>query len=481
MKIKTLLKVVGILVACYVVYVLTAMLIPFAHQKSVSETRRTFNRDNYYSSSVSVDQVSIVEDSNDALEERIRMIQGAKKQIVFSTFDMRQGHSTEDVISALIHAAERGVKIKVMVDGMMGMVHMKGDLFYAMSAQPNIQVKVYNTPNLLMPWTINGRLHDKYLIADHTVMVLGGRNTYDYFLGDYIDEHESYDRDLLVFNSAYEKKTNTDSVIFQVENYFDSIWNSPYSQLWQDDEALLQDEDIANQVTSLRAHYDTLKKANPNWFVGYGSYDKRTEKANKVTLISGETGIYSKEPLVWYQLMKLMADARESVQIHTPYAVMGGDMYDGIRRVAQTVPETSMMINAVETGDNFVASSDYIFNKRKLTETGVKLLEFVGDKSYHGKSIVVDHRLAIVGSYNMDLRSTYMDTELMLAVDCPSIAKQLEDNMRVFENQAKQVIISEEDEVAYANDDLIIDEMPWYKKVAMRITGFFLQPIRYVV
>ena len=35
--------------------------------------------------------------------------------------------------------------------------------------------------------------------------------------------------------------------------------------------------------------------------------------------------------------------------------------------------------------------------------------------------VLIDDRLSIVGSYNLDMRSTYQDTELMLAVDCPKL------------------------------------------------------------
>ena len=37
------------------------------------------------------------------------------------------------------------------------------------------------------------------------------------------------------------------------------------------------------------------------------------------------------------------------------------------------------------------------------------------------KAVLIDDRMSIVGSYNMDMRSTYQDTELMLAVDCPEL------------------------------------------------------------
>lgn len=41
----------------------------------------------------------------------------------------------------------------------------------------------------------------------------------------------------------------------------------------------------------------------------------------------------------------------------------------------------------------------------------------MGDHSCHAKAVLIDDRMSIVGSYNLDMRSTYQDTELMLAVD----------------------------------------------------------------
>ena len=140
-----------------------------------------------------------------------------------------------------------------------------------------------------------------------------------------------------------------------------------------------------------------------------------------------------------------------------------------------------MMINSVETGDNFVASSDYLYHKDDVAETGVLLREFVGDMSYHGKSMLIDDDLAIVGSFNLDMRSTYMDTELMLVINSKEIAADLKTNMDTYEMQAKQVIRTEDNEVTYKKDDLILEQMPVPKKIAMRIVGFLLQPFRYVI
>lgn len=55
------------------------------------------------------------------------------------------------------------------------------DIFAAVGSEPNVEIRFYNTPNLLKPWTINGCLHDKYIVADHKYLLMGGRNMFDYF------------------------------------------------------------------------------------------------------------------------------------------------------------------------------------------------------------------------------------------------------------------------------------------------------------
>ena len=53
--------------------------------------------------------------------------------------------------------------------------------------------------------------------------------------------------------------------------------------------------------------------------------------------------------------------------------------------------------------------------------------------SYHGKSITIGDELAIVGSFNMDMRSAYLDTELMLVVDSKEVTSQLKGYMEAYE------------------------------------------------
>ena len=92
--------------------------------------------------------------------------------------------------------------------------------------------------------------------------------------------------------------------------------------------------------------------------------------------------------------------------IHTPYVVTNDYMNETLTEIADTVPDVKMVINSVENGDNFVASSDYQYHKKDVVATGIRLYEYDGGISTHGKSLVIDNDLCAVGSYNFDLRST---------------------------------------------------------------------------
>ena len=152
-------------------------------------------------------------------------------------------------------------------------------------------------------------------------------------------------------------------------------------------------------------------------------------------------------------------------------------MYERLREVSGAV-DVEMLINSVENGDNFVASSDYLRHKDELVDTGVQIYEYDGGTSYHGKSVVIDDELSIIGSYNMDLRSTYVDTELMLAVQSKALTAQLLEKMDGYKADSRKVI----DENTYETPDHVqVADVPWMKRAAWAVVGFLLQPFRILV
>ena len=163
--------------------------------------------------------------------------------------------------------------------------------------------------------------------------------------------------------------------------------------------------------------------------------------------------------------------------IHTPYAVFSDDMYDGITEVKKQVKDTTMILNSIASGDNVCASADYQKNRGKILDTGISLYEYMGKHSTHGKSIVIDDDIAVVGSYNFDCRSTYVDTETMLVVQGKEITKQLEEDF----SRLKSGSLKVNKDGSYQNDKNVAERTMDSKKQSMiKILSYIIQAFRYL-
>lgn len=98
---------------------------------------------------------------------------------------MRADENGTKLLAALNHAASKGIKIQLLIDGIYQQLFLaKSRDFQALASWENVEVRVYNpvTPAHLLK--VNYRMHDKYLIIDEKMYLLGGRNSNDIFLGD---------------------------------------------------------------------------------------------------------------------------------------------------------------------------------------------------------------------------------------------------------------------------------------------------------
>ena len=98
---------------------------------------------------------------------------------------MRADENGTKLLAALNHAASKGIKIQLLIDGIYQQLFLaKSRDFQALASWENVEVGVYNpvTPAHLLK--VNYRMHDKYLIIDEKMYLLGGRNSNDIFLGD---------------------------------------------------------------------------------------------------------------------------------------------------------------------------------------------------------------------------------------------------------------------------------------------------------
>lgn len=436
MKLRKILKIVLVAFLTLLLYMLVGVLISYGHHPKISEeTKQKTRVERFHEPAESPERAAVIEDNGDALLQRIRLIKNAKEEIILSTFAFHADNSGKIVMGALMDAADRGIKVKVLSDGFESWLAMEGNpYFYALSSYKNTEVKLYNRANPLMPWRIMGRMHDKYLIADEEAYILGGRNTYDYFLGDF-PGHKNIDRDVLV----YCENPQEENSVKALQDYFLSVWNLDVSRYFHKDSALQKKESVQKALSDIKSCYEAYVQEHEKE-ISDSNYGKDTLETQKISLVSNPIHTGAKEPTLWYEIGELMKQADTRVDIHTPYIICSDYMYETWKEIAGAVPDFTVMTNSVTNNGNAFGAADLKYRKDEILETGIDLWEYEGGTSYHGKSILVDDDISVIGSFNMDMRSAYLDTELMLVIKSKEVNKQLEAEMSAYEESARQAL-----------------------------------------
>lgn len=465
MKIRIIRRAVLAVLILLVVYLGAGAVLPFVHQPSVSpKTEQEFDQNQFFGQRASGERACVISDNGEALAERIRLISQARDRIILSTFEFDSDESGKDMLAALLAAAQRGVEIRILADGAASILQMdRNPYFYALSREPNAQIRIYNPICIWKPWTTMGRMHDKYVIVDHMAYILGGRNTYDYFLGDG-PGYKNYDWDILVWG-----KENSAS-LDQLEKYFQGVWSLPVCRDFGESSLFTGKEEIDQAQKELESRYENLQKEHEEWFAEK-DYKKMTVPVNRVSLLSNPTSIWSKEPVVFYQMTELMKTAEKEVVFHTPYIICNEWMLARLEEVCKQVPRVRMMTNSVANNGNPFGAMDYEKEKGKILETGVEILEYDGGVSYHGKCFTIDDRLSGIGSFNWDMRSAYLDTELMLVVDSKKLNKDLRKRMEAYEKKALTVTDTEHFQVTEGMQPRKVSSKKALKLKALRFFG----------
>ena len=150
-------------------------------------------------------------------------------------------------------------------------------------------------------------------------------------------------------------------------------------------------------------------------------------------------------------------------------------MYADLTALCKKTDLVEIITNDVASGANPWGCTDYLNQKKKIWATGVRVYEYLGEHSSHSKAVLIDDRMSIVGSYNMDMRSTYQDTELMLAVDSPELNAVIRKEAEVNKTYSRYMT----PEGTYINgENYVPREMSAGKKIFYGVLRVLIMPFR---
>ncbi|MDL2317829.1 phospholipase D family protein [Eubacteriales bacterium OttesenSCG-928-A19] len=419
-----------------ITYMLFALLgstlpwIPQAREATGEGTPLTLSPSSVAGGEDGPDRVLLIEKPQDALAVRMQMIRSANETLDMAYYAIGADECGQAFLGEVLDAADRGVQVRILIDGKINGTGKTKRLMRALTTHPNIECRKYNPINVFRPWKWHAVLHDKFILADGQRLLLGGRNVSDrFFAPEGYAEEITQDRDVFVVNMDQPEK----SVCRQLETYMDRLWTA------EDTRPQKPLKGGEAEFQALRDAAVAFARRNPSMYVRkMEDYQRDALPARSVSLITNPIHTGKKQPVVAQGMRALAMQASSSVIIQTPYATVSDPLLETMRAIDENA-DTTLLTNSLASSPNYIAFSNYYSRRTRLLDAGLDIYELQSKDSIHGKSMIVDDRLSAVGSFNMDDRSFRIDTESMLVIDSVPFAESLHGAMSEYLGSSLQV------------------------------------------
>ncbi|HZK44113.1 MAG TPA: phospholipase D family protein [Syntrophomonadaceae bacterium] len=454
----------------YLIYIFIFAIVIFAIQvPREKENIEEFSNDNFGLEKTKQDRVALIESGENAVLVRLNLIENAQKSLDISYHSLIEGKSTEILLGSILDAADRGVGVRVLSDGVFhGFTGNLKEALYGLGSHPNIKMRLYEPLKLLLPWNWNNRLHDKIIIADEKLALIGGRNIGDkYFREDVMQDRFVKDRDVIIYKD--ESLEDPASVIEDMENYYNRIWNHRYTK--PAIKKLTSKQKTKGEVfnDNLRHRYMEIKaehlqdNTETDWY-------KKTMATESVKFVYNPIGRVNQDPWCLRQLLFLSSRAEESIFIQSPYIIPSRNMKAKFGQYDLDLEKITMLTNSVSSSPNPMGIAGYFNNKKDIIDNGVKLYEYQGPDSIHSKTYIFDDTISVIGSFNLDARSSYINSESMVVISSKEFTRNLKEEIQVELNNS---LIVDKDYSYIENEDVEEGHVSTPKKIMI----FFLSKL----
>lgn len=351
------------------------------------------------------DVFRILDDPVDAAQARVDLIQQARKEIDALYFLARNDRVTLTALALLRDARRRDVSsVRLIVDA--NFQHIPKTILAHLRSE-GVQVRVYHPLTLRHPTWIYRRMHEKVVVVDGERYVTGGRNLAEAYFG--MAKKTNYvDRDVYVEGPS----------AIEADRHFENVWSS--ADVADLDVRVSADEERRAAVIL----DDTLRGLECGGFV-------RLNTGTDWSLGQNDVAAVHFLPDPQDRLADILAGAKKSIVIESPYLVPSKSLLDLLAGKVNEGVSVLIVTNSLRSADGVLAQAGYLKYRRRVARAGIDVREFKGPDSLHAKSLVIDGRIVLVGSYNIDPRSQYLNTEVMCMADDEETARTLLDSIAV--------------------------------------------------
>ncbi|EIK97321.1 phospholipase D/transphosphatidylase [Pseudomonas sp. M47T1] len=392
----------------------------------------------------------------EAFRARAELIRNAQKSLDLQYYIVHDGLSTRALVHELLKAADRGVRIRILLDDTTS--DGLDEIIATLAEHPNIQIRLFNPLHLGRATGVtramgrlfnlsrqHRRMHNKLWIADDSMAIVGGRN-----LGDeYFDAEANLnftDIDLLSVGPA----------AAHLGESFDQYWNSALSR--PIGEFLYfkpSPKDLIKTRARLEESLADERQRRPALYQQLMAYRfKPHMQAWRNELIWADSQVLWDAPskvlaqdepdprlLLTTQLAPQLDTVHQELMLISAYFVPREPGLLYLTGRADAGVAVSLLTNSLEATDVPAVHGGYAPYRKALLEHGVKLYELrrqpgepprhkllgfhaSSDSSLHSKAMIFDRQRVFIGSFNFDARSVLWNTEVGVLVKSPELAER---------------------------------------------------------
>lgn len=392
-----------------------------------------------------------------AFTSRMALIRAADKTLDLQYYAIHADDSTDRMFDALRDAAGRGVRVRILLDDFN--TAGKNAQILKFAFENNVEMRLFNplpSNRASALWRIfsslsdaarlQRRMHNKLFVADNAVAITGGRNLGDTYFGQ-SDGVNFVDIDVLAAGR----------IARDLSRSFDGYWNNPLAYPVQSlmratDIDALKPQPVApaavtpsglTTTTTIAALPDStnLRLLRWTWAASTMLVDKPSKIAEDADAAeeSNNTTVDG--------LLSLMARAKTDVLVVSPYFVPGPAMMKQFADLRKSGVRVRVLTNSLASNDAVAAHAGYARYREGLIAMGVEIYEMRAERrgtvssfgsgsgsagessgasraSLHAKAVVIDNRLLVVGSMNLDLRSKLQNSEVAIAIRSRLLASE---------------------------------------------------------
>jgi len=372
----------------------------------------------------------------DALGARLDMIEKAEKSVDLQYFLMKDDTAGLVVTSALIEAADRGIRVRFLLDDVF--TSASDQTLLLLSQHPNIEVRLFNPVSRRGLYSLNfvgsfskanRRMHNKSFTVDNAISIVGGRNIADEYF-QLKDDAVFADFDVLAFGE----------VAKAISSSFDIYWNHqlaiPIEQLVDATDGESLESQRSRLADDAKATYEGVYKEAlsseilQDLIIG----NQPLFVANAVVIADDPDKLVNPVGAEYMGLAtdvdQLLRNAKQELIFISPYYVPGDGGVGYARDLVEKGVRVVVVTNSLASNNHVAVHSGYSGYRKDVIEAGVELFEVranagkevqggegPGVLTLHTKLILIDRRYLFVGSLNLDPRSLEINAEMGLLID----------------------------------------------------------------